>query len=727
MSVPDWEKVCEFDPYKIEQRDKPAWITLGGEAPSCPTTHPSAEEVLDMHVDFDINSLPIRDPNKFVSGQIHNFWDEWEKIISESSGERVAMWLKNGIDIFDFISPFKGNFRGKHYDSPIPPRQYFPNAPCCHKFVPFICDQLSEYIASGAIKILGKVGHCVPPRIVMPLTVEPSKPRLCHDERFLNLWIKDCPFKLETLRDVHRIVPNNAFMITCDEKSGYSHVRLNQSSQTFFGIQFAGYYLVYTTLPFGWKASAFIYQSIGMIVTSYLRNKSISNTLYIDDRLSVGIGNTKDQSRCDTETLVKDAKRAAYAMVQILSRLGYTLNTSKSSLEPGTSKQFLGFLIDSVKQAYILPEKKKEAFIELRDHVLKMKLVDLKTLQRLCGKCISMGLAVPGTSLFCREINRAISTCSKNSKKVEVAGPLKEEIEHWKFLDSWSGCSAWRPEFHKQVKLYTDSSLYKYGASLIENGNHITLSDFWDTDDKRPIHIKEADAVLKSLESLHDYLKNSRVDVMTDNMAVLGVWQNQGGKDRGINMVMKDIFKLVVEYNIDLHMAYVPSAENPADKPSRSLNYADTMLSPDSWNKVESAYGPHSIDLMSLDSNAMKSENGCALKHFTPYATPKSDGINIFAQSLAQETNMYVFPPFGMILPVLCFLREQSISCTFIAPHMYPAPTWFPIIKSASRASFCIGEKSEKGVLLVPSKNGFVKDDRGLQWSLWAHRISFKT
>lgn len=28
----------------------------------------------------------------------------------------------------------------------------------------------------------------------MPLIVEPSKPRLCHDERFNNLWIKDLPF-----------------------------------------------------------------------------------------------------------------------------------------------------------------------------------------------------------------------------------------------------------------------------------------------------------------------------------------------------------------------------------------------------------------------------------------------------------------------------------------------------------------------------------------------------
>ena len=38
----------------------------------------------------------------------------------------------------------------------------------------------------------------------MPLTVEPSKPRLCNDNRFLNLWIADRPFQLDHLRDVAR-------------------------------------------------------------------------------------------------------------------------------------------------------------------------------------------------------------------------------------------------------------------------------------------------------------------------------------------------------------------------------------------------------------------------------------------------------------------------------------------------------------------------------------------
>ena len=59
---------------------------------------------------------------------------------------------------------------------------------------------------SGCYQILGKIGECSPPHLVLPLTVEPSKLRLCHDERFLNLWIRDLPFKLDHLKDLPRYV-----------------------------------------------------------------------------------------------------------------------------------------------------------------------------------------------------------------------------------------------------------------------------------------------------------------------------------------------------------------------------------------------------------------------------------------------------------------------------------------------------------------------------------------
>ena len=101
-------------------------------------------------------------------------------------------------------------------------------------------------LASGAIFIWGKVGEIAPPHLVMPLTVEPSKPRLCNDNRVLNLWIKDTPLKLNSLTALPHYVFPNSYQSVCDDKSGYYSLLKAAHSSVFNG-------LVGTTIPFSWK------------------------------------------------------------------------------------------------------------------------------------------------------------------------------------------------------------------------------------------------------------------------------------------------------------------------------------------------------------------------------------------------------------------------------------------------------------------------------------------
>ena len=44
-------------------------------------------------------------------------------------------------------------------------------------------------VSTGALRVWGQVGSADHSHLVSPLTVEPSKPRLCLDARFLNLWL----------------------------------------------------------------------------------------------------------------------------------------------------------------------------------------------------------------------------------------------------------------------------------------------------------------------------------------------------------------------------------------------------------------------------------------------------------------------------------------------------------------------------------------------------------
>lgn len=127
-----------------------------------------------------------------------------------------------------FFTHLKGNFKGCSYNSFFPSQRFFQNAPICKQFKEVICSELYERIPTESFSrsVVGKVGECELSLIIMPLTVEPTKPRLCHDNSNINLWTKDTPFQLENLKHVPRMIEKDMKMITCDENSGYDHVIL---------------------------------------------------------------------------------------------------------------------------------------------------------------------------------------------------------------------------------------------------------------------------------------------------------------------------------------------------------------------------------------------------------------------------------------------------------------------------------------------------------------------
>ena len=189
-----------------------------------------------------LENISFPDPSSFLAGGIHRCISLWEKVLARHQGrDLILKWLREGVNVMDFATRFKGNFGRSSYDCDFPPPKVFGNLENCSEFVSFISSSLMERIRMGAVKVWGKVGKTDPPYLVLPLTVEPSQPRLCLDARFLDLWLRDSPFSLDRLTDVRSYVYQNSFMTKCDDKSGYDHVLLTESSQQYFGFQWAGW------------------------------------------------------------------------------------------------------------------------------------------------------------------------------------------------------------------------------------------------------------------------------------------------------------------------------------------------------------------------------------------------------------------------------------------------------------------------------------------------------
>ena len=137
----------------------------------------------------------------------------------------ILRWIQDCFDVRDFFQPFKGQYKGESFNSALPPCRIFPNAISCKPFAQFISETIVDRLSSGAISLWGKVGNNPHPYLVMPLTIEPSKCRLCNDNRFLNLWTRDVPFKLDSPAGLPR------FSLLCSSLFGMiSRVMIKSSS-----------------------------------------------------------------------------------------------------------------------------------------------------------------------------------------------------------------------------------------------------------------------------------------------------------------------------------------------------------------------------------------------------------------------------------------------------------------------------------------------------------------
>lgn len=168
----------------------------------------------------DTTLLAFCDPSCFRAGELHRHTYQWDKLFQYSTNNfsEVQDWIHNLVSVEKFFTHFKGSYedyKGFNYDCNRPPARIFTNHLSCKPFAQFISDTLIERLASGAISLWGKVGESPPPHLVMPLTVEPSKSRLCNDNRFLDRWIQDRPFSLDSVQHLPKYVLSNFFQTVC--------------------------------------------------------------------------------------------------------------------------------------------------------------------------------------------------------------------------------------------------------------------------------------------------------------------------------------------------------------------------------------------------------------------------------------------------------------------------------------------------------------------------------
>lgn len=255
-------------------------------------------------------------------------------------------------------------------------------------------------------------------------------------------------------------------------------------------------------------------------------------------------------------------------------------------------------------------------------------------MQSFAGKTTSFSIAVPAARLYTRASFRAISSCSKSPHKpIKISGDLLREIQYWRFLDNWESCLPWFDERHVVINIFSDASNSAWGGVFPDkSGNSVEVRDYWSPlENSQPIIFREALALKHTLMAGAKKLAAYRVDAHVDNLPLVRAWKNQGRKSKALSDVLQAIYEAILQFNISLSVVFVPSRDNVADALSRALSSSDCMLSPRVWREIEKRWGPHSIDLMALDSKAPLDAHGSRLRHYTSWPTEQSAGVNVFA------------------------------------------------------------------------------------------------
>ena len=257
------------------------------------------------------------------------------------------------------------------------------------------------------------------------------------------------------------------------------------------------------------------------------------------------------------------------------------------------------------------------------------------------------------------------------------------------------------------IEIATDASGFAWGA-VVEGQQ---LHDRWPTSDSHPIHLKETDALIHTIQAFQNQFRDKRVDALVDNQALVLAWCKQSSKDIAFNSLLKQLFQLVSSLNCDLVLKYVPSAKNPADAPSRRISLQDARLSSKAWARLQALFGPHTFDLMAISANAMHDLSGVTLPFYSPCPLPLSAGVNVLCQSLTSQHNYYCFPPFCMVGPVVAFLLKECSNCikvTLVVPKLNPMPYWWPLLLNRALSVVSLGQSDESDIIEAPSHKGYI-------------------
>jgi hypothetical protein len=438
----------------------------------------------DLNLRSDESSLPeaeallaslpslLRNLDNFVAGSCISCHAAWSALLSKSkrrSAKNVLSWLRHGVKP-EFVGaaaakPLKvnqvvGMLRRQVPASDIPHmllgnephRVSFDNHKSFYDNWEFGSGEVNKLVLwSAASRILD--GEEMP-WVIHPLGVATTggKQRLILNSRYANLFMKALPFHYERLRDILGFTMAFSFMSNWDLKSGYYHVLIHPKYRKYFGCKVGDQGFQFNVVFFGYAQACYICTKIMQEPCFELWSTSIPVSGYVDD----GFTSAADRLACLWQSLFAVLLQAA---------LGGFHGLAKCQIDPVQEVKWLVFMIDSVKERFVVGTSKLDKLKQFLTSILIKPSVSARDLAQVAGKIISRSPAVDPAALYSRTFFEAIKGSATWDAVFPNPSQVKSTLQFWlDNIDDFNG----RPWWPKQVSLRAevDASGVGFGGIL---------------------------------------------------------------------------------------------------------------------------------------------------------------------------------------------------------------------------------------------------------------------
>ena len=606
------------------------------------------------------------------------------------------------------------------------------NSPTVAQYVQFVGEKLTEGLEDGSWECLGLLEDVAArgemPALLSPLTVEPTKPRLC----FALLDLNDASSCPATELEGCQSVQDNAaggprYGAACDEANGYGHHRVDAASRTLLGAVFCGYVFVQTVLPFGWKCSCYYHQWHGMVVTSYWRSLGKRVSQYIDDHglfgAHIGMGHVP----------LADARRDCYGFYTLKSMyFGYYWSSNKTATDVALSFVILGLRLDTEQQAWFVPPDRLAVYRDLGGSLLRCladgSAVHLHTLSRFAGKTVYY-------RRVCRTLRRhqnlqySVLSGRRLHGEIDAAEPrwwlvtgrsqrtlsrglrqlLRREIETCVALVDPRRVHPFVGDGHTTTLVtvvhYSDTTLDRFGAvirptprpgvstpppEVLFSGvlpEHVlgVLIARRNTGVVEEAGLVYELAAIDANPELRAHYENGRADFYLDNdedVRLLSTGRVGGVHTAEKTELMWYVDHFMAKWNCHATFQYVHTLLNPADEGSRLLYKGEVRLLSAVFLALWRACGPFDVDGFASLATRQTGPDGSALPYVSRTYDPESRSINFLAQdwgrdSAGRRERLYLNPPFVMGRSAVRWAAHHRAHGVVVVPVLAPPlPAW---------------------------------------------------